>query len=103
MTILNETPPPHVEASPDGSPERASSHRALDLRIRQQEILAELGVISLRGAPFTQLLDEAARLTAEGLESEFCKIMEFLPSENHLSTLYQRSKAWMDDVAKPLE
>ena len=96
MTILNETPPPHVEASPDGSPERASSHRALDLRIRQQEILAELGVMSLRGAPFTQLLDEAARLTAEGLESEFCKILECLPSENHL--LVRAGVGWDEGV-----
>ena len=55
---------------------------ALHQRVRQQEILAELGVGALQGPGFEQLLAETARLTAEGLRTEFCKILEYLPAEN---------------------
>jgi two-component sensor histidine kinase len=73
---------PVIEPSPDGTAPADLTLRALRLRIRQQEILAELGVLSLEGPSLGQLLDQAARLTAEGLEAEFCKVLEFLPSEN---------------------
>ena len=54
---------------------------SLRLRVRQQEILAELGVLALQGTPFAELLDHTARLTAEGLRAEFAKVLEFMPSE----------------------
>ena len=60
------------------------SMHALEKRIRQQEILAELGVTALQGAAFEQLLADTARLTADGLETEFCKVLEYIASENHL-------------------
>jgi len=44
--------------------------------------LAELGVGALQGAGFEQLLDDTARLTAEGLRTEFCKVLEYIPTEN---------------------
>jgi two-component sensor histidine kinase len=56
--------------------------RALRQRIRQQEILAELGVGALQGPGFDQLLADTARLTAEGLRTEFCKVLEYIPAEN---------------------
>jgi two-component sensor histidine kinase len=56
--------------------------RALQQRIRQQEILAELGVGALQGPGFEQLLADTARLTAEGLGTEFCKVLEYIPGEN---------------------
>jgi two-component sensor histidine kinase len=56
--------------------------RALRQRIRQQEILAKLGVGALQGPGFDQLLADTARLTAEGLRTEFCKVLEYLPAEN---------------------
>ncbi len=56
--------------------------RALRQRIRQQEILAELGVGALQGAGFDQLLTDTARLTAEGLRTEFCKVLEYIPAES---------------------
>jgi two-component sensor histidine kinase len=55
---------------------------ALARRIRQQEILAELGVTALQGASFDQLMTETARLTAEGMGAEFCKVLEHIPAEN---------------------
>jgi two-component sensor histidine kinase len=75
---------PVIEAPPDGSSEPPVSDRALKLRVRQQEILAELGVVALRGTPFLELLDKAVQLAAEGLEAEFCKILEYIPSEKRL-------------------
>jgi hypothetical protein len=56
--------------------------RALHLRIRQQEILAELGVQALQEKSFLALLDQTARLTAEGMEAEFCKVLEYIPAEH---------------------
>ena len=30
------------------------------------------------------MLDQTARMTAEGLEAEYCKVMEYIPAENRL-------------------
>jgi two-component sensor histidine kinase len=73
---------PVVESTP-ASAAPDLTLRALQQRIRQQEILAELGVGALQGAEFDQLLADAARLTAEGLRTEFCKVLEYIPAENH--------------------
>lgn len=75
---------PVVETPPDGADQPETGSRALRLRIRQQEILSELGVVALRGTAFQELLDETVRLSAEGLEAELCKVLEYLPSENLL-------------------
>ncbi len=53
--------------------------RALKQRIRQQEILSELGVLALQGAAFDALLTETVRLTAEGLRVQFCKVLRYIP------------------------
>jgi two-component sensor histidine kinase len=63
------------------NPDQDLTAEALRLRVRQQEILAELGVLALQGTPFAELLDLTARLTAEGLNAEFAKVLEFLPSQ----------------------
>lgn len=68
--------PPH-----DGQPAEDLTAAALRQRVRQQEILAELGVKALQGTPFPELLDLTAQLTAEGLKAEFAKVLEFMPSE----------------------
>ena len=65
-----EKPTPVAEEIPDGQVAVGSD---TDLRLRQQEILAELGVLALQGTPFPELLTSTAALTAKGLEAEFCK------------------------------
>jgi two-component sensor histidine kinase len=70
--------------------------RALRQRIRQQELLAELGVLALQGTDFIGMLDHTARVTAEGLGAEYCKVMEYLPSENRL--LVRAGVGWDDGV-----
>ena len=84
MSDTSEGGAPVVEPKPTGGDAPDLTLRALRLRIRQQEILAELGVSALQGASFDQLLADTARLTAEGLRVEFCKVLEFLAAKNIL-------------------
>ena len=70
--------------------------RALRLRIRQQELLAELGVLALQGTSFIEMLNHAARATAEGLGAEYCKVMEYKPTENRL--LVRAGVGWDEGV-----
>lgn len=74
----------------------ADPSRGLQQRIRQQEILAELGVSALQGASFDQLLTDAVRLTAQGLDAEFCKVLELLPFENEF--LVRAGVGWSPGV-----
>ena len=75
--------PPIVESKSTNEAADPILH-ALRHRVRQQEILAELGVGALQGPGFDQLLEDTARLTAEGLRTEFCKVLEYIPTENRL-------------------
>ena len=70
-----------AEPPQDGQPEEDLTAATLRMRVRQQEFLAELGVKALQGTPFPELLDLTARLTAEGLNAEFAKVLEFMPQE----------------------
>ncbi len=81
MPSFDKPVPPVVEPN-SASDAPDLTLRALHQRIRQQEILAELGVGALQGPGFDQLLAETARLTAEGLRTEFCKVLEYIPAEN---------------------
>jgi two-component sensor histidine kinase len=71
-----------AEDPPAGTAEPELSIEALKLRVRQQELLADYGVLSLRGTPFPELLDQAARVVAEGLKAEFAKVLKYMPEEN---------------------
>jgi hypothetical protein len=59
---------PVVEHNPTGDAPDVTM-RALLQRIRQQEILSELGVLALQNPSFVELLNRTAELTAEGLEA----------------------------------
>jgi two-component sensor histidine kinase len=90
-----ETGEPVVEGKPGNEPEDLTG-RALRLRIRQQELLAELGVLALQRTSFTDMLDHAARMTAEGLGAEYCKIMEYIPADKRL--LVRAGVGWGEGV-----
>lgn len=79
----SESQRPVVELNPDGAAHEPASP-ALAQRIRQQEILAELGVLSLQHTPFDQLLDRTGRLVAEGLQADYSKVMQYIPEEQRL-------------------
>src|SRR5271166_632975 len=82
---MSATTNPVVESSPsDEGQSKISGSAALGRRIRQQELLAELGVAALRGTPFADLLNETVRVAADGLQAELCKVLEYMPSENRL-------------------
>ncbi|MDO8877439.1 MAG: histidine kinase dimerization/phosphoacceptor domain -containing protein [Pseudolabrys sp.] len=87
---------PVVEKKPDESLSPELTAQSLHQRIRQQEILAELGVLALQGATFIELLDHTARLTAEGLGAEFCKVLEYQPLDNRL--LVRAGVGWDEGV-----
>jgi two-component system cell cycle sensor histidine kinase/response regulator CckA len=53
--------------------------RELQNRLRQQEVVAELGRHALLGGDFASLLQDATRKVAETLGTEFCKVLELLP------------------------
>jgi two-component sensor histidine kinase len=73
-----------------------TSGRALRQRIRQQELLAELGVVALKGTSFTELLNHTAKITAEGLGAEYCKVMEYQPAENRF--LVRAGLGWGEGI-----
>jgi two-component sensor histidine kinase len=78
------TEEPVAEETPVPLKKDEMTERSLRLRVRQQQILAELGVLALQGASFDKLIDQTAILTAEGIEAEFCKVLEYLPAANRL-------------------
>ena len=84
MSILSGDSEPLVEPKPSDSQSDDLTGRALRLRIRQQELLAELGVLALQGTSFIGMLNHTARMTAEGLGAEYCKVLEYIPAENRL-------------------
>ena len=94
-------PSPHhkeqiVEPAPSDDHLDDLTGRALRLRIRQQELLAELGVLALQGTNFIEMLNHTARITAEGLGAEYCKVMEYIPAENRL--LVRAGVGWSEGV-----
>ena len=94
MEQSRDSATPVVE--PGSSDKPALSLRALQQRIRQQEILASLGVTALHGASFDELLDSTARMAAEGLRSEFSKVLEYVPAEGRF--LVRAGVGWKPGV-----
>jgi two-component sensor histidine kinase len=92
MERSSDGPTPVVEAGPHDK----SSPGRLEQRIRQQEILASLGVTALHGASFEELLDSTARMAAEGLRAEFSKVLEYIPAEDRL--LVRAGVGWQPGV-----
>src|SRR6202046_1470057 len=87
---------PVVEPTPSDDHSDKVTARALRQRIRQQELLAELGVRALQRTSFTGMLNHTAGITAEGLGAEYCKVMEYLPAENRL--LVRAGVGWSEGV-----
>ncbi len=66
------------------------------MRLRQQALLAEFGRRALGDVTFTNLLDEATRMTSLGMGVRFCKVLEYLPSENQF--LVRAGVGWHEGV-----
>src|SRR6476661_3332820 len=87
---------PVVEPQSSGGESDDLTGRALRLRIRQQQLLAELGVLALQRTDFIGMLNHTARMTAEGLGAEYCKVLEYIPAENRL--LVRAGVGWAEGV-----
>jgi two-component sensor histidine kinase len=87
-------PGPVVETAP--ILKRSSANDVLSARLRQQELLSNLGVTALRAVPLQELLDEAVSACADGLGAELCKVLEFLPGENRL--LMRAGFGWQEGL-----
>src|SRR5579863_6152090 len=90
----NKTPvvePPTSDQQPNDL-----TGRALRQRIRQQELLAELGVLALQRTSFGDMLNHTARMTAEGLDAEYCKVLEYIPTDKRL--LVRAGVGWGEGV-----
>src|SRR5438270_5032299 len=96
MTSSLDNTEPVAEPTPGSIGPEDLTGRALLLRIRQQELLAELGVLALQGTSFIGMLNHTAQMTAEGLGAEFCKVLEYLPAENRL--LVRAGVGWDEGV-----
>jgi signal transduction histidine kinase len=85
-----------ASAAPDVLPPQVQATGELEYRLRQQALLAELGRRALAADNLDQLLQEAARLVALGLETSFCKILEYLPDKGTL--MVRAGVGWEDHV-----
>lgn len=68
----------------------------LAYRLRQQELTAEFGRYALRTHDTGALLQEATRVCAQGLHSDFCKVMRYLPDDGQF--IVQAGVGWKSGV-----
>lgn len=59
--------------------QRKQWETSLRARVRQQEVVAKLGLRALEGIDLTTLLQEAADALAETLQIEYAKVLELMP------------------------
>jgi two-component sensor histidine kinase len=81
-------------AAPPGQGGGAAEELAY--RLRQQQLTAEFGLFALRTHDIGALLQEATQVCAQGLQSRFCKIMEYLPAEHQF--MVQAGVGWRPGV-----
>ena len=96
MSPPSDDKEPVVEPSTSDNQPDDLTGRALRQRIRQQELLAELGVLALQRTGFISILNHTIRVTAEGLGAEYCKVLEYMPAENRL--LVRAGVGWEEGV-----
>jgi len=68
----------------------------LNLRLRQQELVAEFARFALQTDSFQGILDRASQVAAEGLEARFAKVLEYLPGD--MAFIVRSCVGWQDGV-----
>gem|GEM_PF-1655961 len=76
--------------------ERKWAETQLRNRAHQQAIVAELGLLALSGVELATLINQAVKLIAEGLEIEYCQILELLPDADQL--LLRAGEGWPEEL-----
>src|ERR1700720_170791 len=56
----------------------------LPYRLRQQSLLGEFGRAALQTRDIGQILQRATELCAQGLETRFAKVLEYIPEDERL-------------------
>ncbi len=75
---------------------RTESGSELRSRLRQQQLISAFGREALRGSELGDLLQEAARIAADGLGTELAKVLQHIPAENALKIV--AGVGWRGDV-----
>jgi two-component sensor histidine kinase len=71
-----------IEAAPV-PPERGGDQaEELAYRLRQQQLITEFGCFAFKEHDMDNMLQEASRVSALGLQSEYSKVMEYLPDDD---------------------
>ena len=68
----------------------------LPYRLRQQSLLGEFGRLALQTRDIGQILQRATELCAQGLETPFAKVLEYLPDDKRL--LVSAGVGWESEV-----
>jgi PAS domain S-box-containing protein len=76
--------------------ERQAAAAELNVRVRQQAAIAELGHRALTGIDVSELMNEAVSLVAKTLDVEFCKVQELLPDGKAL--ILRSAVGWEDGL-----
>ncbi|AYF00441.1 histidine kinase [Paracoccus yeei] len=85
-----------ASAPPLAPEEGGDVSEELAYRLRQQELTAEFGRCALRSHDTSSLLQEATRICALGLRSDFCKVLKYLPNEGQF--IVQAGVGWNPGV-----
>ncbi|NKM22454.1 GAF domain-containing protein [Rhizobium laguerreae] len=67
-----------IQQDPPPSPDRKAAPKELAYRLRQQRIAADFGYFALKTEDLDELLQEATRLAAEGLDTSLAKYLRHL-------------------------
>ena len=76
--------------------DRLEQERELERRLTQQEVVATLGERALEDHDVDALMDEAARLVAETLDMDYCKVLDLDPGDETL--LLRQGVGWQDGI-----
>lgn len=68
----------------------------LSIRLRQQEVVADLGLTALSGATLRELMDEAIGSLKDVLDVEYTKVLELLPGGKEV--ILRAGKGWSNNV-----
>ena len=76
--------PAGTESVTSPVPSTAATRQELPYRLRQQSLLGEFGRTALQTRDIGQILQRATELCAQGLETPFAKVLEYMPEEKRL-------------------
>jgi two-component sensor histidine kinase len=76
--------PPGKESISVPTVATAVARKELPYRLRQQSLLGEFGRTALQTRDIAQILQRATELCAQGLETPFAKVLEYMPDDKRL-------------------